>query len=126
MKISDLELRAKFWWLLSHLLSFAELLTGLFSSYCIGVLVARSSNVFLGVIVGIIVCAVTVAVFWFFREMVSTAMGSIVNNKSPINALYHSNRYAVGISEMIFSAKSSCLIYVIVMSVCLFFSVKIF
>ena len=126
MKINNLELRAKLWWLLAHILSFAELLTGLFSTYCIGVLVARHSNIFLGVIVGIVVCAITVLVFWFFREMVSTAMGSIVNNKSPINALYHSNRYAVGISEMIFSAKSSCLIYVIVMSVCLFFSVKIF
>jgi hypothetical protein len=74
MKISDLELRAKLWWLLAHLLSFAELLTGLFSTYCIGVSVAGRSNIFLGVIVGIVVCTVTVAIFWFFRMMVSTSM----------------------------------------------------
>lgn len=126
MKINNLELRAKLWWLLAHILSFAELLTGLFSTYCIGVLVARHSNIFLGVIVGIMVCAITVLIFWLFREMVSSSANSIVNNKSPINALYHSERYAAGMSEMIFSAKSSCLIYVIVMAVCLFFSLKIF
>lgn len=126
MKITDLELRAKLWWLLAHLMSFAELLTGLFSTYCIGVLVARHSNIFLGVIVGILVCAITVLVFWFFRGMVSSSVNSIVNNKSAVNALYHLKRYAAGVSEMIFSAKASCLIYVIVMAVCLFFSLKIF
>lgn len=126
MKINNLELRAKLWWLLAHILSFAELLTGLFSTYCIGVLVARHSNIFLGVIVGIMVCAITVLIFWLFREMVSSSANSIVNNKSPINALYHCERYAAGMSEMIFSAKASCMIYVIVMAVCLFFSVKIF
>ncbi len=126
MKINNLELRAKLWWLLAHILSFAELLTGLFSTYCIGVLVARHSNIFLGVIVGIMVCAITVLIFWLFREMVSSSANSIVNNKSPINALYHCKRYAAGMSEMIFSAKASCMIYVIVMAVCLFFSVKIF
>lgn len=124
MKISDLELRAKLWWLLAHLLSFAEFLTGLFSTYCIGVSVAGRSNIFLGVIVGIVVCTVTVAIFWFFRMMVSTSMTSIVDNRSAVNALYHRRRYAAGVSEMIFSAKISCLVYVIVMAVCLFFSLK--
>jgi hypothetical protein len=124
MKISDLELRAKLWWLLAHLLSFAELLTGLFSTYCIGVSVAGRSNIFLGVIVGIVVCTVTVTIFWFFRMMVSTSMTSIVDNRSAVNALYHRRRYAAGVSEMIFSAKISCLVYVIVMAVCLFFSLK--
>lgn len=126
MKITHLELRAKLWWLLAHFLSFSELLTGLFSAYCIGVLVAGHSNIFLGVIVGIVICAITVLIFWFFRGMVSSSVNSIVNNKSAVNALYHSKRYAAGVSDMIFSAKSSCLIYVIVMAVCLFFSLKIF
>ena len=124
MKITHLELRAKFWWFPAHLLSFAELLTGLFSTYYIGALAARRSNIFLGVIVGIVVCAVTVTFFWFFRLMVSTSVDGIVNNKSSVNGLYHSDRYAAGISEMIFSAKTSCLVYVIVMAVCLFFSLK--
>ena len=126
MKISTLKLRAAFWRILAHILSFAELFTGLFSTYCIGALVAGSANLFLGVLSGIGVFAVTVTVFFFFRSMVSTAVGSIMNNKSPMNALYHSNRYAAGISEMIFSAKSSCLIYGIVIAVCMFFSMKIF
>jgi hypothetical protein len=65
-----------------------------------------------------------VAIFWFFRMMVSTSMTSIVDNRSAVNALYHRRRYAAGVSEMIFSAKISCLVYVIVMAVCLFFSLK--
>jgi len=126
MKIADLALKAKIWWLLAHILSFSELLSGLFSTYCIGVLVARHSNIFLGVIVGIVVCAITVLVFWFFRRMVSSSVNSIIDNKSSVNALYHRKRYAAGVSEMIFSAKASCLICVIVMVVCLFFGLKIF